>query len=89
MRMRTGMNHSYRMPCTSRVTQSGDARRAGEYSAERLNALQSSTRVLPGRPQPKEPAFKLSGSFKAAAVPSDDRFTVNAKDLVRLFASSP
>jgi len=51
----------------------------------RLNALQHSTPMLPGRSQPKkETAFKLSGSFKPAALPSDDRYTVNAKDMVRI-----
>ena len=57
-------------------------RDAGEYSAERLQALQQSTPVLPSKPrQEKEPAFKLSGSFKRATAAADDRFTT---DKVRL-----
>jgi len=51
---------------------------AGEYSAERLQALQQSTPVLVSKPrQEKEPAFKLSGSFKRATAAADDRFTTN------------
>ena len=54
-------------------------RDAGEYSAERLQALQQSTPVLAtSKPrQEKEPAFKLSGSFKRATAAADDRFTTN------------
>ena len=51
---------------------------AGEYSVERLQALQQSTPALPRQPkQEKEPAFKLSGSFKRATAAADDRFTTN------------
>ena len=51
---------------------------AGEYSAERLQALQQSTPVLVSKPrQEKEPAFKLSGSFRRATAAVDDRFTTN------------
>ena len=52
---------------------------AGEYIAERLQALQRSTPALLSKPRPdvREPAFKLSGSFKRAAAAADDRFTTN------------
>lgn len=62
---------------------------AGEYSAERLQQLRQHTKQLPVRPTRKAESsagggFKLSGSFKAAAKPADDRFEVNASDLVRM-----
>ena len=62
---------------------------AGEYSAERLQALRQNAKQLPARPARKAQSggggggFKLSGSFKAAVKPVDDRFEVNASDLVR------
>ncbi|CAL8463414.1 g2948 [Coccomyxa elongata] len=50
----------------------------GEYSAERLKELQKNTVQLPASKKPEKPAsesiFKLSGSFKSAAAPKDDRF---------------
>lgn len=64
---------------------------AGEYSTERLRELAANTRSLPT----SKPAaaggggplggFKLSGSFKPAAPPKDDRFqyNVNAAGVVR------
>lgn len=59
----------------------------GEYTAERLAALQASTAQLPSKYKPAQPAatataarpgdgsFKLSGSFKALKKPNDDRFS--------------
>lgn len=57
---------------------------AGEYTAERLKELQAATAQLPSKYKPPAAAaagddgsFKLSGSFKAAKKPNDDRFTYN------------
>lgn len=50
---------------------------AGEYTAERLKELQNNARSVPASAKPAAPAFKLSGSFKPAAPPKDDRFQYN------------
>jgi len=58
---------------------------AGEYTAEKLAALQAATAKLPSKYKPAAAAaggsddgsFKLSGSFKALKKPHDDRFTYN------------
>jgi hypothetical protein len=57
---------------------------AGEYTAERLKELQAATAKLPSKYKPpaaaaggEDGSFKLSGSFKAAKKPNDDRFTYN------------
>lgn len=42
----------------------------GEYTVDRMKALQQGTRSLPSG----APGIKLSGSFKAASAPKDDRF---------------
>ncbi|KAL4451797.1 hypothetical protein ABPG75_007459 [Micractinium tetrahymenae] len=64
---------------------------AGEYTADKLKELQRNARSAPtSKPAYKPVAapaggFKLSGSFKAAAPPKDDRFqyNVNAAGVVR------
>lgn len=54
----------------------------GEYSMERMQQLRQATKQLPGRPAKKSSssggggALKVSGSFKSAITPSDDRFHV-------------
>lgn len=77
-------------PTCAHAPQKKDSRSsvAGEYSAERLQALRQNAKQLPARPARKAQSgggggFKLSGSFKAAVKPVDDRFEVNASDLVR------
>ena len=53
--------------------------RTGEYSKDRLKELQQKTARLPAsKPAaPADPApFKISGSFKPAGTPKDDRFLV-------------
>lgn len=62
---------------------------AGEYSNEKLQQLRQQTKAMPGAPtaaakKAVEPTggFKLSGSFKAAKKPADDRYEVNASDMV-------
>jgi hypothetical protein len=60
---------------------------AGEYSAERLRELQKNTLRLPADkkppPAPLSEGLKLSGSFKPAGKPKDDRFSVPAGMAVR------
>ena len=54
--------------------------RTGEYSKDRLKELQQKTARLPAsKPAaPADPApFKISGSFKPAGTPKDDRFLVS------------
>ena len=75
---------------------SGSARHAcsapaGEYTAERLKELQGNAlRMPPTRPAAKpapESIFKLSGSFKSAAAPKDDRFDASTA-VVRMRAQA-
>ena len=51
---------------------------AGEYTAERLKELQGNALRMPSAKPAAKPApesiFKLSGSFKSASAPKDDRF---------------
>lgn len=61
---------------------------AGEYSSEKLSQLRQQTKSMPGAAAVAKPlhaagGFKLSGSFKAAKKPADDRYEVNASDMVR------
>lgn len=61
---------------------------SGEYSNEKLQQLRQQTKSMPGAPAAAKPVdtggFKLSGSFKAAKKPADDRYEVSACDMVRL-----
>ncbi|KAL4419512.1 hypothetical protein ABPG77_002298 [Micractinium sp. CCAP 211/92] len=64
---------------------------AGEYTVEKLRELQKNARSAPNSKPAYKPVaaasggFKLSGSFKPAAPPKDDRFqyNVNAAGVVR------
>lgn len=69
---------------------------AGEYTVEKLKELQKNARSAPSSKPAYKPVaagggFKLSGSFKAAAPPKDDRFqyNVNAAGVVRPQGEQP
>ena len=62
---------------------------AGEYTAERLKELRAGTPLLPASKKPSNPLadgslgiIKLSGSFKPAGAPKDDRFSISGAHMV-------
>eukprot|EP00200_Dunaliella_tertiolecta_P007949 CAMPEP_0202376512 /NCGR_PEP_ID=MMETSP1127-20130417/6991_1 /ASSEMBLY_ACC=CAM_ASM_000462 /TAXON_ID=3047 /ORGANISM="Dunaliella tertiolecta, Strain CCMP1320" /LENGTH=980 /DNA_ID=CAMNT_0048974315 /DNA_START=38 /DNA_END=2981 /DNA_ORIENTATION=- len=73
------------------VTSASQRTGAGEYTSDKLQALKQETFAFNAKASstakqepapPPEPGIKLSGSFKPAGQPKDDRFSINPTALV-------